>query len=157
MGVKLPHNPTIPKGLKAEDLIIKTINESKTKIDILSIGAPANVALALEKDPNIKDKINSIYIMGGALKVPGNIFFFKKGLSKFAEINIYSDPCAADKVISSGIPIFLVPLDICNKIPVDPIFFKQLKKNIKTPQTELVYKILYKAKKYIDNNEYFFI
>ena len=49
--------------------------------------------------------------MGGALKVPGNI-------TPHAEFNVYNDPVAAALVLSSGVPLTLVGLDVCNQVYV---------------------------------------
>ena len=154
-GLSLPNNPFTPRSCKAEDLIIETLNKSKTKMQILSLGALTNIALAIKKVPEIKKKIAAVYIMGGALKTAGNLGFLDKSLNKTAELNIYCDPVAAEDVVSSGVPIVLIPLDICNKVPVNAVFLAELKKEKCTPQSEAVYQILDKAKSDIDAGEYF--
>ena len=47
-------------------------------------------------------------MMAGSAKVPGNI-------TPAAEFNIWADPEAADLVFRSGIPITMIPLDVCHK------------------------------------------
>ena len=62
----LPHlRPDTQKD--AVDLIIKTILEASEPITILAIGPLTNIAQALQKAPQIKKHIKSIYIMGGGL------------------------------------------------------------------------------------------
>lgn len=89
--------------------IIEIVNKNPGEIDILTLGPVTNVALALEKDPSIEEKIKSIVIMGGAIDVPGN-------QNRVAEYNMFVDPDAADIVFRSKVPKVLVPLDPCNEI-----------------------------------------
>ena len=46
--------------------------------------------------------------MAGAAKTPGNI-------TPSAEFNVWADPEAADVVFTSGIPIVMIPLDVCHQ------------------------------------------
>lgn len=90
----------------AAHLLISTTEESDQPIDIVALGPLTNIADALQVEPGIKNKIRMIYIMGGAVHVPGNV-----NTNNAAEWNIYVDPVAADIVFRSGIPITLIPLD----------------------------------------------
>ncbi len=92
----------------AVDYIIDTLRSSNEKIYIVAVGPLTNIALALTKAPDIKDKIERLIIMGGAVVDPGNI-------TSAAEFNIYVDPEAAKIVINSGLEIFLTTLDVSMK------------------------------------------
>ena len=46
--------------------------------------------------------------MAGAATVPGNV-------TPAAEFNVWADPESAAKVFKSGIPIRMIPLDVCHK------------------------------------------
>lgn len=61
-----------------------------------------NLAILLRAFPDIKDKINGITIMGGAIGL-GN-------WSPAAEFNILVDPEAASIVFSQALPVTMVPL-----------------------------------------------
>jgi inosine-uridine nucleoside N-ribohydrolase len=56
--------------------------------------------------------LREVVIMGGAIRVPGNI-------TPAAELNILADPHAAQRVFRSGLPITLVPLDVTEKVFLD--------------------------------------
>ena len=106
MSMDLPENPEPPAKLSSDDLIIQIVKNSKEKVTLLCLGPLTNIAHALRKDPSIKENINRIYMMGGALYVPGNVVGITQGNEhKHSEYNIFLDVTAASEVFSSGIPI----------------------------------------------------
>lgn len=91
---------------------------------ILETGPLTNIADALKVNPSIKNNITRIYIMGGAVRVRGNVE--QPGHDGSAEWNIFNQPQAAAHVIGSGIPITLIPLDATNKVPLTRKFIDRL-------------------------------
>jgi purine nucleosidase len=89
--------------MDAVDYIIKTVMKSEGDISIVPIGPLTNIALAIVKKPEIKNKIKSIVMMGGA-------YYFH-----YNEYNIECDPEAARIVFESGIQIKAVGLDVTLK------------------------------------------
>ena len=99
------------------ELMVRTITQSDEPVTLLVSSALTNLAEALRIKPGIKENIATVYIMGGAVYVPGNL----KGLdpdtdNSFAEWNIYVDPLAASEVFASGLNLYLVPLDATNQV-----------------------------------------
>jgi pyrimidine-specific ribonucleoside hydrolase len=117
----------------APDLIVDLVTASDTPIEILAVGPLTNLAVALEQDPSITERVGGITIMGGAVDVPGNVFRNEVG-----EWNIWVDPTAAGVVLASGAPVTLVPLDATNDLPSSPVFFESLEGAQSTPHTDLV-------------------
>ena len=110
-GIDLANtSPSITERTGAE-LIIDVLHESEDPVIIFVSGPLTNLAKALRIDPSIKDQIRSVEIMGGALEVNGNV-----STSPLAEWNIYIDPEAANEVLSSGLEIYLTPLDATDRI-----------------------------------------
>lgn len=107
-GPKIPAPVTPVKDEHAVDYIIRTLRDSDERIILIVTGPMTNIAVALEKAPDIKDKIDRIIIMGGAILEPGNI-------TSSAEFNIYVDPEAAKIVFGSGCELYLVSLDVTMK------------------------------------------
>ena len=107
--------PTLPapdmplQKQHAVDFIIETVrtNEAGT-ITLCPLGPLTNIATAIEKAPDIKEKIQEIVLMGGAYFEVGNI-------TPTAEFNIYVDPEAAEIVFQSHIKITVLPLDVTHK------------------------------------------
>ena len=108
-GIILPE-PTMPiKESHAVDFIIETIRENpRYAITICALGPLTNIAMALEKAPDIAIKIKQIILMGGAYFEVGNI-------TPTAEFNIYVDPEAAKIVFNSGVKLIILPLDVTHK------------------------------------------
>jgi purine nucleosidase/pyrimidine-specific ribonucleoside hydrolase len=99
--------------------MVELINASPEPVALFVSGTHTNLAQALTMDPGIKDKIRWVGIMGGALFVEGNIGSEAGGqgyTNETAEWNIWVDPLAASEVFSSGLPIFLTPLDATDQV-----------------------------------------
>jgi purine nucleosidase len=78
------------------------------EITLVPVGPLTNIAMALRREPRIAENVREVVIMGGALRVPGNV-------TPAAEFNIYADPHAAHIVFHAGWPIKLVALDVTQK------------------------------------------
>jgi inosine-uridine nucleoside N-ribohydrolase len=110
---------------------------------IVASGPLTNIAEALTNSPDIVDNIEMIYIMGGAVKVGGNVGFSGVGIeNQFAEWNIYVDPHAANLVFNSGAPITLVSLDATKDVPVTTRFYRTLEANRPTLEAGFIYDLL---------------
>jgi inosine-uridine nucleoside N-ribohydrolase len=110
-GLDGPDWPEPTVGLVARhaaDFIVERATAADARpLTIVAVGPLTNLALALERRPDIAGGIDRISIMGGAIGL-GN-------WSPSAEFNIYADPEAAAAVIGSGIPITLVPLEVTHR------------------------------------------
>ena len=118
-GISIPGLEKTYPADSAPELIVSVLNQSAEPITIFASGALTNVAQALRLDPGIKEKISGITIMGGAIRVPGNIQGLQpESANTSGEWNIFSDPQAASEVFTAGIPLFLVPLDATNQVKI---------------------------------------
>lgn len=91
----------------AVDFIIDSANKYPGELDIVCLATPTNLSKAIQTSPNIVKKISSVYMMGGALNVPGN-------QTDYAEYNFFQDPKAVEIVLSKIKNIYIVPLDVTN-------------------------------------------
>jgi inosine-uridine nucleoside N-ribohydrolase len=96
----------------AVDFLIETVRAHPREVTIVAIGPQTNVALALLKEPRLRETIRSIVFMGGALGLEPR--FGRGNITPVAECNIWFDPQAADIVFRSGIDLTMVSLDVTN-------------------------------------------
>ncbi|HEU0294899.1 MAG TPA: nucleoside hydrolase [Anaerolineales bacterium] len=156
-GLTLPDNPTSPASQPAAELLTTTIQSSPEKTIILTLGPLTNLAEALRTTPDLKDKIEMVYIMGGAVDVSGNVGNSRAGINNpSAEWNVYVDPHAAAIVFQSGVPITLVPLDATNDVPVTRDFVSRLKNDQGTPEATFVFEVLTQYHDFIRSGGYSF-
>jgi len=95
-------NPQIQHG---SDFLIEKIMSKPGEITLVAIGPLTNLALAIRQEPRIIQNVKEVFIMGGALRHPGNT-------TPAAEFNAFVDPHASHIVFHSGMPITLTPLDV---------------------------------------------
>ena len=108
-GPDLPPPETPLQDQHAVDFIIETIHrEPQGSVTIAPIGPLSNIAMALQRAPDIAPRIRQIVLMGGGCFEGGNI-------TPAAEFNIYVDPHSAAVVFGAGIPITMMPLDVTHK------------------------------------------
>jgi inosine-uridine nucleoside N-ribohydrolase len=156
LGLSLPRNPNAGYAGSAVELLSRIIEQSPHKIHLVALGPLTNVTQAIEDVPGLVDNLERITIMGGAVKVPGNVGSSVDGGNYFAEWNIYADPRAAAAVLASGAPITLVPLDATRNVPVTAEFVKELKHDRRTPAAEFVYRVLSQKESDVRSGSYCF-
>jgi len=108
-GATLPPPQLRPTNEHAALALIRRILAAPGEITLVAVGPLTNVALALRLEPRIASALKRIIVMGGALRVPGNV-------TPVAEFNIYVDPHAAAIVCDAGLPLTLVPLDVTQQV-----------------------------------------
>ena len=108
-GPVLPDPETPLQEQHAVDYIIDTLRrEPAGSVTLAPIGPLSNIAMAMQRAPDIIPRIRQIILMGGAYFEVGNI-------TPAAEFNIYVDPHAAQVVFASGVPVIMMPLDVTHK------------------------------------------
>jgi len=103
-GASLPETSRRPIDAHAVDFIVDMAGRHRGELVLATIGPETNVALALRREPRLKNWLREITVMGGSTGV-GNI-------TPAAEFNIHCDPEAAWAVFNSGVPIRMVGLNV---------------------------------------------
>ena len=106
----------------APQFIVETCIANSGDIELVTIGPLTNIAQALVIEPSLSEHVNKITMMAGAATVQGNV-------TPAAEFNIWADPESASVVFKSGIPIRMVPLDVCHKTRFGREHLNQIGKN----------------------------
>jgi len=102
-GYPAPHREAAPGG--AVDAMIETIGAHPGLV-LVTLGPLTNVALALQRSPEIASLVGRCVVMGGAACTVGNV-------TPAAEFNLWADPEAAHAVFHSGLPIEMVGWELC--------------------------------------------
>jgi purine nucleosidase len=143
--------PTQP--LTGAQLIARTIAATPGKVTILTTGPLSNLATAL-RDAGAVDgigvnwltgRIQGLYVMGGAISVPGNLFGSAlTGFDNSQEFNMWLDPPSARTVFHTLAPgvAHIVPLDATNFVPITPAFIDKLSADQQTVSARIVDRIM---------------
>ncbi|MBY6226411.1 nucleoside hydrolase [Ferrimonas balearica] len=91
----------------AYQYLCDAVNAQPGEITLVAVGPLTNLALALQHDPGIADKVKQVVVMGGAFGTRGH----HGNVAPFAEANIHDDPDAADQVFTARWPVTIVGLD----------------------------------------------
>jgi len=102
--------------VSGERMIVDQVLRAPGQLTIVALAPLTNLAEAIRLWPGIVGAVRNVIIMGGALAVHGNA-------TQYAECNMFNDPVAARVVLSSGIPVTLVPLDVTRSAIVDANVF----------------------------------
>ena len=97
---KYPAPKRKPEREPAIDAILR-LSKAEPGLTLVTLGPLTNVALALERDPKLAERIGRCVVMGGAPSCEGNV-------TPAAEYNIWVDPEAARAVFRSKLNIEMV-------------------------------------------------
>ncbi len=156
-GVPLPPASRTPEHRLAADYLVERLRNAPTPVQILALGPLTNIAEALKRDRSIAAHIQEIVIMGGAVRVPGNLqdggVFHTR--NNTAEWNIFIDPMAARIVFRSGVPIRLIALDATNKVKITPEFLREFEAKARSPLARVVVGVLKADREQIDTGYFY--
>lgn len=102
------HNPQ-----PSDRLIIELVRKHPGEVTIVCMGPLTVMASVVGRDPAITSQIDRVICLGGSWRQPGNA-------TAAAEFHIYCDPVSARKVLHSGLPLTLLPLDVTRKLIFSP-------------------------------------
>lgn len=142
-GLSLPRAKHRPSTKSAVEVLRRKLTEANEPVVMISLGPLTNLAELFDMDPPLTHKVAMLYVMGGALDVPGNIAELNKRIQNpHAEWNLFIDPHAAEQVFRSGVPVTLVPLDATNQVPLTDEYYARLASNLATPATRFVHRVI---------------
>lgn len=113
LSLRLPEPVTGPVTEGAVQFLYDQLTSGEPgEVILVALGPLTNLATLLWERPFALEQARNIVVMGGAVNAPGNV-------TAKAEFNIYSDPVAAEVVLSSGLPVTLVDLAACRQVAID--------------------------------------
>jgi pyrimidine-specific ribonucleoside hydrolase len=127
----------------ADQLLYEELIKAGGELEIIALGPLTNLAILLERHPDVQPYIKKLTLMGGSLG-RGNV-------TPFAEFNFYADPLAADRVLRSGVPIVMFGLDVTNHALLLPDQIDEIESwggPVLTPLVQMIrfYQKFYKSK-----------
>ena len=117
----------------AVSFIIDYLMNAEEKITFITVGPPTNLGMALRAAPQIKENIEEVVFMGGAIN--------KGNAGPVSEANFYHDPEAAKIIIDSGVKCRIIGLNATHSAELN-LDDAKVFDEINTPQTRLAASLL---------------
>ena len=96
----------------AVDFLLDQIRKNPNEITLIAIGPLTNIGVAIDRDPATFKKLKRVVMMGGSIRRGYDEFgLIAAKPAPDAEYNIAMAPQAAQKLVKSGVPIYMMPLD----------------------------------------------
>lgn len=105
-GMNYPEPKRQVEAEHGVEAFIQAVRAVPGEITLVTLGPLSNIATAINIAPDIVEKIQMCYVMGGAAACLGNV-------TPAAEYNIWVDPEAANVVFQSGIRLLMVGWEHC--------------------------------------------
>jgi pyrimidine-specific ribonucleoside hydrolase len=153
-GVDLPTAHRLPEARPAAEFLAERLSDASRPVDVLALGSLTNLAEALDH-PAGTAALRRLVIMGGAVKVHGNLHEAGENENVTAEWNFYVDAEAARRVFEAGLPIRLIPLDATDRVPFDRGYIRELQGTEQPPLAGLVAQLLEMVAFLIDVGNYY--
>jgi purine nucleosidase len=105
--------PSTEPNLTSDDaakFIIDQAQQNQGELSIITIGPMSNVGRALQLEPRLTSWIHSLTLMGGT------VYSDKFPFPPMLETNLNADPEAARLVFTSGIPLYIVPMEVTTQV-----------------------------------------
>jgi inosine-uridine nucleoside N-ribohydrolase len=131
-----------PSKVTAAQLIAKTLRSAPGKVKVLVTGPLSTIVSAVPAGSPLVRKIDAVHVMGGAVRVPGNLFGEAlPGFDNSQELNIWMDPPSARDAFRT-LPVILTPLDATNDVPITQSYVDRIGAEGTTPSARIVHTIM---------------
>ena len=127
--IGLPLTGRAPNEGHAVDALLEASNEHAGELTLVTLGPLTNIALAIQRDPSIAERISRVVLMGATADHIGNV-------NPVAEFNMWVDPHAVQIVLESGLPLEFVGWDISRRDAVIVPEEANRLRSIGTPRAE---------------------
>ncbi len=118
----------------AVSFLLEQIKLNPGEITLIGVAPLTNIGAAIDRDPETFRKLKRVVLMGGSIYRGYDDLGYTPHREPNAEYNIAMDPSSAQKLVQSGVPIFMMPLD-STQLKFDEIK-RSLLASISTPLTD---------------------
>ena len=105
---RVPADQSYPNAV---DFLLEQVRLHPGEITLIAIGPETNLGAAIDRDAAIFRKLKRVVLMGGSVYRGYAQFHYGKTHGPDPEWNILCDVQAAQKVFTSGVPLYVMPLD----------------------------------------------
>ena len=95
----------------AADFLLDQVRKHPGEITLIAIGPLMNVGAAIDRDQATFRKLRRVVIMGGSIRKGYGDYGYNEHFPPMPEWNILNDVASAQKLFTSGVPLFVMPLD----------------------------------------------
>lgn len=153
-GLKLPEDHRPLESESAEQFLMRRTGSKSEPVRILALGALSNLAcLTVHGTPGLRE----IVTMGGAFGVEGNLLRTRdfNPPNATAEWNYFADPLAARMVLSSELPVTIIPLDATCNVPISPALIDLFNESTQGEKARIVGQVLELIRPYAEHGVFF--
>ncbi|MFC5999824.1 nucleoside hydrolase [Quadrisphaera sp. GCM10027208] len=111
-GPPMPAPAFDPVAEDAVTLLARTLRESDEPVTLVVTGPMTNVGRLLRDQPDIAPSVREVIFMGGSTE--------RGNHTPTAEFNAFADPEALDVVLTSGVPVRMVGLNLTHQALATP-------------------------------------
>ncbi len=120
-GIELPDAPQGSRGNAVDALVDLLGNAAPGSQTVVMLGPQTNIAMALQRKPEIAQAVREFVLMAGTVDPNGG------NASRYAEFNVHVDPEAARIVAAAGRPMLWAPLEVARQASVDQAWIDALR------------------------------
>ena len=138
-GAKFSQQPWASQGIEhahgdAVTFLLDQIRKNPGEITLIAIAPLTNIGAAIDRDPATFRKLKRVVLMGGSVHRGYDDLGYAAPRGPSAEYNIAMDIPASKKLFTSGVPIFMMPLD-STQLKFDEVK-RSLLASVSTPLTD---------------------
>lgn len=100
----------LPDGLDGPDWLRRLVHAHPGEVEVVAVAPLTNVAAAVRADPGFAADVGHVWVMGGRFDLAPDHD------AQEVEHNFASDAVAADVVMSAGLPLTVVGIDITGQV-----------------------------------------
>jgi purine nucleosidase len=100
-----------PAQPDAVEFLLEQAKKASGEVTLVAIGPLTNIGAAIDRDADGFRKFKRVVLMGGSIRRGYGDLGYGPERGPQPEYNIYCDVKAAQKLLGSGVPIFMMPLD----------------------------------------------
>ncbi|GAB3015476.1 pyrimidine-specific ribonucleoside hydrolase RihA [Nocardioides flavus (ex Wang et al. 2016)] len=117
-GPALPEPTVAPVHETATELLARCLIDSPEPVTVVVTGPMTNLGVLLSEEPGLTEHIREVIFMGGSTE--------RGNHTPTAEFNTFADPEALDVVLSTGVPVRMVGLNLTHQALATPAVVERM-------------------------------